>query len=183
MQNQAMDYGVGLYTENRLTQWQGWQQRALPFNNFRPVFSFAIGPNATVRSRSYLILGGMSTIAAEAAWLDQNLPPFGVADEPGDDAVIADSLTVRGWALDNKAVTSVEAVIDGGTPQPLTTAVARPDVCAVWPQYPACTGGNVGYRGTLDVSGLSACAQLLEVVATDDDGNRRVIARRRFVRN
>ncbi len=182
MQNQTLDYGVGHYTENRLTDWQGWQLRSLPFNNFRPVFDFGIPANGTVRARSYLILGGQGTVAAEAAWLDQNLSPFGVADEPAADAVVGDTMTVRGWALDNKSVTAVEAIIDGGAPTLLAYGSARPDVCVVWPRYPGCGTGAVGYSGEVDLSRWSQCAHLLEVVATDSDGNRRVIARRRFTR-
>ncbi|MEZ4460853.1 MAG: hypothetical protein R3E66_14210 [bacterium] len=181
MYNQALDYGVGHFTENRLTRWQGWQQRALPFNNFRPEFPFAIPANGTIRARSYLILGGKSTVESEAAWLDQNLPPFGVADQPvAEHYQVGDSLTVSGWALDSDGVTRVEAVIDGGAPVVLSYGQARPDVCAVWPKYPSCANGAVGYSGLVDVSGISNCGHLLEVVAVDAKGNRRVIERRRF---
>jgi hypothetical protein len=182
MQNQNLDYGVGHYTENRLTNWSGWQLRSLPFNNFRPTFFFALPANATVRARSYLILGSKTSVEAEANWLDTNLAPFGVIDSPTKDMeVTTATMEVRGWALDNKNVTSVTASIDGGAPTPLTYGQSRPDVCLVWPSYPGCDGGDVGYGGTVDVSSLSKCAHLLEVHATDSDGNTRVIARRRFV--
>ncbi|MDY0003914.1 MAG: hypothetical protein RBU30_21635, partial [Polyangia bacterium] len=58
MQRQTLDYGVGMLTESRLTSWQGWQLRTLPFNNFRPIFPFAIPSLGTERGRSYQILGG-----------------------------------------------------------------------------------------------------------------------------
>lgn len=180
MQNQNLDYGVGHYTENRLQDWTGWQLRTLPFNNFRPTFVFGLPANGTVRARSYLILGSKGTVEAEALWLDQNLPPFGVADTPtADQEVTGATLNVAGWALDNKGVTAVSATIDGGAPVALNYGNARPDVCIVWPQYPGCD--NVGYQGSVDVSGLSECAHLLEVRATDADGNTRVIERRRFI--
>ncbi len=183
MLNQNLDYGVGHYTENRLTRWQGWQLRSAPFNNFRPEFPFAIPGNGTIRARSYLILGGKSTVETEAAWLDQNLAPFGVADQPSADQVVnGNTLAVQGWALDNTAVARVEAVIDGGAPTVLIYGQSRPDVCSVWPKYPGCANGAVGYGGSVDVSGLSACAHLLEVYAIDDNGNRRAIERRRFIK-
>jgi hypothetical protein len=47
----------------------------------------------------------------------------------------------------------------------------------VWPTYAG--AGAVGFQGTIDPSGLSACQHLLEITATDADGNARVIARRR----
>lgn len=183
MLNQNLDYGVGHYTENRLTRWQGWQLRSLPFNNFRPEFPFAIPANGTIRARSYLILGGKSTVESEANWLDQNLPPFGVADLPTQDQVVnGNTLTVQGWALDNNGVSRVEALVDGGAPTVLSYGQSRPDVCAVWPMYPGCANGAVGYSGIVDVSNLTSCAHFLEVIAVDTLGNRRVIERRRFIK-
>ncbi len=55
----------------------------------------------------------------------------------------------------------------------------RPDVCTLWPGYAMCSR-QVGYEMRVDLSGVSSCAHLLEVRATDDDGNRRTIARRRI---
>ncbi len=179
MQNDNLDYGVGMYTESKLQSWQGWQLRSLPFNNFRPIFSFGIPSNGTVFGRSYLILGNLSTVAAEATWLDDHLPPFGVIDEPVPDASVSGSITVRGWALDNKGVAAVDVRVDGGSPVALTYGTSRPDVCRVWPTYAGCD--SVGYTGTLDTSTLSDCPHLLEVTATDGDGNSRVIARQRIL--
>ena len=177
MQNDNLDYGVGLYTENRLTDFQGWQLRSLPFNNFRPRFPFGIPPYGTVRARAYLLLGSHATITAEAQWLDDNLPPFGCLDAPTPDEVISGSVTVRGWALDNKGVSAVEVIVDGATVVPLSYGGGRPDVCLVWPNYANCD--NVGYSGTLDTSTLTECPHLLEINARDTDGNQRIIARRR----
>ena len=177
MQNSALNYGVGLYNESRETSWQGWQQRALPFNNFRPQLEFGIPALGTVRGRSYLLLGSQSTISSEAQWLDANLAPFGVLDAPVANAALAGVVEVRGWALDNKGISSMQLRIDRQTTVPLTYGDQRPDVCAVWPGYPACTA--VGYHGTVDAGTLTACAHLFEVVAVDTDGNSRVIARRR----
>jgi len=177
MQNTALSYGVGMYYENRLTSYQGWQLRELPFNNFRARFVFGIPGYGTVRARAYLILGSQGTVTAEAAWLDQNLAPFGVIDAPTDDAVVSGTQTVRGWALDNKGVTGIELWIDGARATSLGYGSARPDVCLVWPQYPGCNA--VGYSGSYDLSGLSACQHLIEVKASDGDGNVRVIARKR----
>ncbi len=177
MQNDALTYGVGMYTENKLGSWQGWQLRSLPFNNFRPIFSFGIPSQGTIRARSYLILGGHSTVTSEAQWLDGNLPPFGVLDTPTADQTVSGVFNLSGWALDNKGVTAITAVVDGTTSVPLNYGNSRPDVCAVWPGYTDCD--SVGYMGSMDASGWTACNHLLEIEATDGDGNTRVIARRR----
>ncbi len=178
MQSDNLDYGVALYTENRAAHFQGWQQRSLPFNNFRPVAVFGIPANGTVRARAYLILGSLATVTAEAQWLDENLPPFGVLDRPGPDESVSGTVQVAGWALDNKGVAQVELLVDGAPMGQLAYGQSRPDVCLVWPGYAGCD--QVGYSGTLDVSHLTPCPHLLEVRAVDTDGNARVIARRRI---
>lgn len=178
MQNDGADYGVGLYAENRLSTWQAWQLRSLPFNNFRPLPSFGIPSLGVVRARVYLILGAYGTISAEAAWLDANLPPFGVLDGPAEDETLSGVVDLYGWALDNRGVTSVEAVVDGDLTVALSYGGSRPDVCAVWFHYPGCN--DVGFSGSLDTSLLTACGHIIEIRAADADGNTRVIARRRI---
>ena len=182
MQNDNLTYGIGLYVENRLTTWQGWQNRSLPFNNFRPIFPFAIPGNGTVRARSYLVLGNQGTIASETQWLDDNLPPFGRLDSPAADASLTGAVPVQGWAQDNKGVVSVNLIVDGNINISLDYGNTRPDVCSVWPAYSNCE--NTGFQGTLDTNILTPCPHLLEVAATDEDGNTRIIdSRRIFVVN
>lgn len=178
MQNDNLDYGVGMYSENRITIFRAWQNRNLPFNNFRASFAFGIPALGVVRSRSYLMIGAHTDVSNHAAWLDANLPPFGFLDYPGEDASVSGAITVNGWALDNKGVVSIEAIIDGGTPVPLIYGTNRSDVCIVYPQYANCD--NVGFEGTVDLTGLTTCPHLLEINAIDSDGNQRIIARQRI---
>ena len=177
MQNNDSTYGVGIYTENRLTGFQGWQLRALPFNNVRARFTFGIPAGGTVRARAYLLLGSFATIASQAAWLDAHLAPFGVLDGPADDASVSGVVAVWGWALDNRGVTALEVLVDGVARGTLTYGASRPDVCSIWPGYPGCD--SVGFAGSIDTSVLTSCAHLVEVRATDADGNARIIAARR----
>jgi hypothetical protein len=179
MQDDGLTYGVGIYYENRLTTFQAWQLRSLPFNNVRSRFSFGIPASGSVHARAYLVLGSYDTIAAQVVWLDTRLAPFGTLDVPAADAHISSSAAISGWALDNRGVTSVELVIDGGTTVPLAYGASRPDVCVAWPGYAGCDA--VGYSGTLDTSTLTPCGHLLEVRASDADGNVRVIAARRVI--
>ena len=178
MQDDGLTYGVGIYYENRLTTFQAWQLRSLPFNNVRARFSFGIPASAVVRARAYLVLGSYATIAGQVAWLDVHLAPFGALDSPAAEAVVSGSAPISGWALDNKGVTSVELVIDGGASVPLAYGAVRPDVCLAWPGYAGCDA--VGFSGTLDASALTPCAHLLEVRAADADGNVRVIGAARI---
>jgi hypothetical protein len=179
LQNADATYGVGIYYENQITAFQGWQLRSLPFNNVRARFAFGIPASGTVNARAYLVLGSLDTVAAEAAWLSTNLAPFGWLDEPAAGATVRGAQTVRGWALDNRGVSRVEVLVDGAPVTELGRGGARPDVCAAWPGYAGCDGS--GFSGTLDASALAPCPHLLEIRATDADGNARVIARRRVV--
>jgi hypothetical protein len=108
----------------------------------------------------------------------QTLPPFGVVDVPAEGAAVSGSnVTVSGWALDNKSVSKVIAKIDEDKTFNLKYGTSRPDVCKIWVGYPTCD--KVGYTGTIDVSSLDTnCKHLLEIIATDGDGNERTIARR-----
>ena len=178
MQNDDLSYGVGLYAENRIIRFQGWQNRSLPFNNFRAVQNFAIPARGAVRARAYLLIGSFQTIAAEAGWLESSIPPFGVLDSPAAEAELRGDVPVWGWALDNKGVTGAELVIDGQSVVSLQYGTSRPDVCLVWPGYPHCPA--VGFQGVLSAGAFSPCPHILELRLRDGDGNQRIVARRRI---
>ncbi len=179
LQNDTSEYGVGLLHENGLSAFQGWQHRGVPFNNFRGRFEFGIPARGTVRARVYLLIGSLGTITSEADWLQSHLPPFGAVDAPAEGAAFDGTVSVQGWALDNRGVSQVFARIDGAVEVPLTYGDARPDVCLVWPGYPGC--GTVGFSGEVDlraVAGGARCAHGIEVVAVDGDGNERSLGHR-----
>ena len=178
LQNDERTYGVGIYYENRLTAYQAWQKEGV-FNNIRSQFSFGIPANGSVTARAYLMLGSFDTIKTTAEALDAALPPFGVIDAPAADGVYSGTLAVNGWVLDNKGVTALMLLIDGTEHAVLPLDTARPDVCLVYPGYGMCTG-NMGYSQEVSLAGLSPCQHIIEVRATDTDGNQRIIARRRI---
>ncbi len=179
LQNATHDYGVALYNENRLQAFQGWQQAGI-FNNFRAQFQFAIPAWGTVRARAYLVIGGFATVQGILTALDKQIPAFGELEAPAPDAAVQTSVDVNGWVLDNGAVTKLEARLDGQVLADLGVNVPRPDVCATWPGYAMCAG-LVGFAQTIALPGnLGACGHLLEIVATDSDGNARVIGRSRL---
>jgi hypothetical protein len=177
LQNDDSTYGVGIYYENRLTTFQAWQLRSLPFNNVRARFPFGIPARGSVRARAYLVLGAHATVGGQVAWLDATLAPFGSLDAPADDAEISGTTPVWGWALDNRGVAAVDLRIDGAPAGSLSYGASRPDVCLAWPGYAGCPA--VGFTGSIEASTLSACPHLIEAVARDTDGNERVIGRRR----
>lgn len=182
LQNDNLDYGVGLLHENALLDFQGWQNRSLPFNNFRSAFYFGIPAYGNVNARAYLLVGGYTTIQADAQWLQDNLPPFGSLDAPAEgDSYQGDTLQIRGWGLDNRSITNIYAVIDESQQSPLSLGNARPDVDTAWPGYT--NGATSGFETTIDVSSLHHdpdCGHTIEIFAQDSDGNTRSIARNQF---
>ena len=177
LQNVNQDYGVGIYYENRISTFQGWQKLGV-FNNVRSVFVFGLPAKATVHARAYLALGSFTTIQSTFQALDQNLPPFGALDSPSAEATVGNALAVSGWVLDNKGISGVTLRLDGAPIAALPLDQPRPDVCTAWPGYSMCS--TVGFAQTVPLSGVSACHHVVEVVATDTDGNTRVIAARRI---
>ncbi len=178
LQDSGSTYGVGILYENGVTAFQGWQQRSLPFNNVRALFPFAIPAWTTVNARAYLLIGSYATIASEADAVMAGLAPFGVLDTPRDGGTVSGTATLSGWALDNRGVQGVVARIDETTEVPLAYGTDRPDVCAAWPGYPHCSA--VGFSGQVDPTALggdAGCPHLVEIIATDTDGNARTIDR------
>ena len=178
LQNDNGDYGVGLLYENGLAEFQGWQNRSLPFNNVRGLFEFGLGPYATVNARAYLVLGGFDTVASEAQWLQENLAPFGELEAPIG-AVAPPDIIISGWAQDNRGVAKVDAIVDDWLTIPLSYGAERADVCAAWPGYPTCSA--VGFSGEFSLGQLgwqAGCEHKIEIRAEDTDGNARIIDRK-----
>jgi len=121
-------------------------------------------------------LGSFAEIQSMASALLGDLPPFGWLDGPGEE-FSAGVTTLSGWALDNRGVTSVEARIDESVTVPLTFGHSRADVCAVWPGYPQCDDGAVGFNGSHTFE-VRECPHLVGIIETDTDGNQRTIAER-----
>ena len=174
LQNSDSTYGVGILYENGVVDFQGWQLRSLPFNNVRALFPFAIPAHGTVNARAYLLIGAFGTVQSEANAVMDSLAPFGVLDSPADGSQQSGEVTVSGWVLDNRGVSSVSLRVDESRAVPLSYGASRPDVCAAWPGYPACDA--VGFSGAFTLE-AGDCPHLIEVLATDTDGNERVIDR------
>ncbi|MBU1897082.1 hypothetical protein KKB55_04855 [Myxococcota bacterium] len=178
LQDDAREYGVGIYYEGKLAGFQAWQREGV-FNNLRARFSFGLPPHGVVIARAYLLIGSEQTIHARAQLLDATLPPFGVLDAPAQGEVIGGITHFRGWALDNIGVAQVELWADDVLVGSLAYGQGRPDVCLVYPGYRACP--HVGYGGDVDLSSWAPRARRFEVKAIDTHGNARIIARRRLV--
>jgi len=172
LQNDTAEYGVGLYHEHPQTRFQGWQRDGT-FNNFRARFDFGIPAFGVIRARAYLMLGSLATQQGLAGWLDANLGPFGVLEH----VHVGGEVRVIGWGLDDAAVDRVELLIDGGVVGVLTDRQARPDVCATWVGF---TCDVAGFSARFPRPALGAGEHVLDLLLTDDRGNRRIVGRRLF---
>ena len=182
LQNDTLTYGVGILYENGLLEYQGWQNRSLPFNNVRSKIQFGISAYGSIHARAYLLLGSFHTIQSEANIMMSILPPFGYLDTPVHESVVQGStLQIQGWALDNRGIQSITAIIDETEAYQISYGSTRQDVCSVWPGYQDCD--NVGFEGNIDISYLPTapgCAHQIEIQAIDTDGNARIISRDLF---
>ncbi|MBI5498521.1 MAG: hypothetical protein HY904_26200 [Deltaproteobacteria bacterium] len=182
-QDPGRTYGVGLAADQGLTGFQGWRGDGASypyFHNVRPSIQFGLGAGATVRGIAYLALGNFPTVSGQIAAATGARPPFGHVDAPAEGATTTyapgSPVTVTGWVLDGTPQGAVEVQVDGSSAGMITVNAARPDVCAVYPAYAGCPA--VGFAGTVSTSGWAACSHLLQVVATDADGNRTVLGER-----
>lgn len=178
-QNATKDYGVGIAMDQGITAWQGWRgdgSKAPYFHNVRAQIAFALAAGASVRGMSYLALGGFSTVQSELDAALKARGPFGHVDTPAADGTSAATLNVAGWALDNRAGTTIEVQVDGKPVGTASVDQARPDVCAVYPAYVGCP--NAGFATSISTSGWGTCPHLVRVVAKDSDGNAQVLGER-----
>ena len=180
LQNQNLEYGVGLYYENRLESFRAYWKEGV-FNNFRSMLDFGLKPFATVKARAYLILGGFDTVGTLAEGLDNGLGPFGVLETPAPETNVGGTtMSIEGWVLDNKDVIDLEVLVDAQMVATLPVNQERPDVCETYPGYAMCGDQKVGFSGSFSTASLSPCPHLLEIRASDNDGNTRIIARQRI---
>ena len=117
LQNDNLTYGVGILYENGLLEYQGWQNRDMPFNNVRSLIQFPIPAYSQIHARAYLMLGYFDTINGLATNLLNILPPFGSLDTPAHNGSTTEGqLEIAGWALDNRGVASVQASLTNHIP-------------------------------------------------------------------
>lgn len=171
------EHGVGIYWENRNSHPRpgvGAERQ----NGLRSNFGFTVPGQNTAHARVYLLLGGYEKVREQVLDLDKSIPPFGRIDL---NRIEEDTRTVslHGWALDNKDVTALELWVDGKKVSNLKFNSQRDDVCAAHPGYSMCdkSHSRVGFETTYARPEGDGCPRPVEVRAQDSDGNWRVIAR------
>ncbi len=116
--------------------------------------------------------GGGATAASfnDPTTIVAAVPPAVHIDAPASGAVVAGTITIAGWAIDNttsigSAIGSVLVSVDGGPATAATYGISRADVCAAWPGRAGCP--NVGFSYQLNTGALSPGSHTLIVTATN----------------
>ncbi|MBV9268183.1 MAG: hypothetical protein JO061_18590 [Acidobacteriaceae bacterium] len=82
----------------------------------------------------------------------------------GQTGSLSGQATFAGWAINkNYVISNLTILIDGAPSANAYTAVARPDVCGVYPDAPGCP--NVGWSATIDTTLLPNSVHKLDVIA------------------
>ena len=134
--------------------------------------AFPLPVYGSVEAQSYLFVGDWHAARTAIASLrTQPAPdiqvPFGFLDRPFPDSVIAGTVQLIGWALDDRGVTRVEVLVDGSVVSTGTLTINRPDLQGPWPWAPL----SSGYSLALDTRRFSDGPHLIAARAVDAAGN------------
>jgi hypothetical protein len=191
-QDATQQYGVGMANDEGVLDFLAILNNASPLTPFRYLradVGFAMASPAIVRTISYLALGGPVTVDEMLGEALSKRPPFGQINVPGSGTVTSyvpgSDVQLAGWVLDTVRLSDVVVTVDGVAATTLPVATARPDVCAVYPDYDGCptqaspnASAAVGFSGQLSTAGLSLCPHLVQITATDPDGNTTILGER-----
>ena len=119
------------------------------------------------------LAGGCGSDSGSNRALDpSNELPLGRIDSPAEGAQVASSVTIGGWALDDRGVRAVRVYIDGHFANETQPNTDRPDVAKAYPQYARDT---TMHGWTLAVSFAAPGPHIIIAQAVDSDGATRDI--------
>ncbi len=140
---------------------------------------FSNGPH-TVYVLVYMSDGRVVELGRRTINIDNTRPqpPFGSVDQPDPSGIYnaSGSFPVVGWVADADGVARVDVQIDGANLQSAMYGDPRPDVGAVFPDFPAALFS--GFIANVDTTRLQDGVHLLSVTAVDRVGTSRLIGRR-----
>ena len=118
--------------------------------------------------------------SAEFAGLTESelAPPFGVIDIPAENAQVAAGSFGLGWALDDSGIAEVRVATELGPGAPGVVGGPRPDIPAVYPDYPDAANSGFGFV----VPSVPPGPHTLRITIVGKDGGRTVLERRVRVR-
>lgn len=155
------------------------------------VVQLLVAANTGARRSGTVSLGGRTITVNQAA--PASAAPFGSFDTPADGAIVAGSVAVTGWSMDDVRVKKVElyrAPVSGESSGPvfigLATLVpgARPDIERLFPEFPYPSRAGWGYlllTNQLPNQGNGTFA--ITAIAEDVEGNRTTLGTRTIVGN
>jgi hypothetical protein len=127
---------------------------------------------ATIVLAALAIGCGGSGSTAERAPDPTNELPFGTIDTPAAGAQVPSTVTIGGWALDDRGIKRIRVFIDGRFATESAPNTERPDVSKAHPQY--ARGANL-HGWTMAIAFEAPGPHTIIAQATDSDGATRDI--------
>ena len=107
-----------------------------------------------------------------------NQVPLGVIEVPAEGQAIPPSVTIRGWAADDRGVRSIMVLVDGVPSALAGLTWARPDVTQVYPLLKHGTDRH-GWEAVVDIH--AAGPHTVSAIAVDSDGVSSVLGQRQVI--
>jgi len=146
-------------------------------NYFDPHTFFSFGPNSILEGDVYLVAGDNKHARQVIYDVHNNIPvvdistPVTTLDTPVPNQQLSGTFNVAGWAFDDTAVAKVDVYVDGTLAGTATYGIPRPEVAQDWPNAPQ----NVGFTFSLNTATFANGNHLIQVRATDTNGNVAVL--------
>ncbi len=144
-------------------------------NYLAPRAFLQIGPRFSLESQAWLFLGPWQEareriydLASSFEFADI-MPCFGFVDAPIERTVASGTLSIDGWAIDDRSVAQVSLRVDGQTFGQAAYGLPRPDVARDYPGLPGTPA--FGFNDRLDTTSLANGLHTFEVIGGDSSGN------------
>lgn len=178
-QHQAVMHLPYLDIEQAYPNWPGLHNATPGFQTGFLASRFSNGDHE-VFVRVYMSDGRVEDLGRRTITINnsQNQSPFGFLDQPDAKGVynFSGSFPVVGWAADADGIARIEVRLDDANMQSAVYGDARPDVAAVFPDFPEALFS--GYVAHVDTTRVQDGTHTLTVVAIDAKGMSRLIGRR-----
>ncbi len=138
----------------------------LPPTTTSTTTSTTLPPTSTTTTTRLLTSTTTSTSSTTSTIF--NLQPFGQLETPSNAATVSNIIPISGWAVDDHGQTKLTLLIDGVPDNAAVTRYYRPDIAAMFPQFP--NSDTAGFRIDLDTTRLTDGFHQISVLIMDRFG-------------
>jgi hypothetical protein len=127
-----------------------------------------------------LVLGSLLALLAPAALFAQR-EFVGFIESPAEGETVYGMVLVRGWALDEQQISSVDLYVDGQFLHSLDTNIPRIDVINVYPDWSGIQTRRPGFGTGFRANRFSNGPHTIHVVVTTEDNRTYEVGRRTII--